>query len=116
MAARGLAGLTPTAELLAAELLANAQRHTSGPYALRLRSAVPGRVRVAVWDGDPWVPPGFTEGGAAVAAPSDDAETGRGLHLVRACADACGVSVSRVPGVPGGWKLLWAECQRGDLE
>ncbi|MDO0913738.1 ATP-binding protein [Streptomyces sp. DT2A-34] len=115
LAAHGLADATPTAELLAAELLANAHRHTAGPYALRVRPMEPGRLRVAVWDTDPRVPPGFAAGSAAGGVPPCDAEHGRGLHLVRACAEATGVSVLREPGASGGGKLLWAECQWGDL-
>ncbi|MFF7175149.1 hypothetical protein [Streptomyces pseudovenezuelae] len=38
LAAHRLPDLTPTAELLAAELLANAHCHTKGPYAFRLRA------------------------------------------------------------------------------
>ncbi|MEU5598618.1 ATP-binding protein [Streptomyces sp. NPDC020298] len=111
LAAHDLSALTPTAELLAAELLTNAHRHTRGPYALRLLSTEPGGVRVAVWDSDPRVPPGFeAEGGPAVAPPLD-AEGGRGLHLVRACADSWGASVLRELGASRGGKLLWADCQ-----
>lgn len=112
LAAHDLAELTPTAELLASELLTNAHLHTAGPYALRLRAMEPGRLRVAVWDTDPRVPPGFS---ADVAVPPDDAEGGRGLHLVRACADSVGVSVLRELGASRGGKLLWAECQWGGL-
>ncbi|MGW3952960.1 ATP-binding protein [Streptomyces sp. NPDC004752] len=108
LAAHEMPELTPTAELLAAELLANSHCHTNGPYALRLRSAEPGRLRVTVWDTDPRVPPGFPN--AAAPAPPPDAEHGRGLPLVRACADAWGASVLRKPGASGGGKLLWAEC------
>ncbi|PAZ13183.1 hypothetical protein CLM62_25080 [Streptomyces sp. SA15] len=111
LAAHGLTELTPTAELLASELLANAHRHTAGPYALRLRAMEPGRLRVAVWDTDPSVPPGFGADGASAAVPPTDAEGGRGLHLVRACADSWGASVLRELGASKGGKLLWAECQ-----
>ena len=110
LAAHGLADVTPTAELLAAELLTNAHRHTTGPYTLRVRPMDPGRLRVAVWDTDPRVPPGF---GAESALPPDGAEDGRGLHLVWAYADATGVSVLRELGASKGGKLLWAECQGG---
>ncbi|MFI6007948.1 ATP-binding protein [Streptomyces sp. NPDC051243] len=115
LAAHGLTDVTPTAELLAAELLANAHRHTAGPYALRVRPMEPGRLRVAVWDNDPRVPPGFAAGGDLPAVPPDDAEGGRGLHLIRSCADSVGVSVLRELGASKGGKLLWAECQWGGL-
>jgi anti-sigma regulatory factor (Ser/Thr protein kinase) len=104
LAAHDLTALTPTAELLASELLTNAHLHTRGPYALRIRAAEPGRLRVAVWDSDPSVPPGF---GDVRPQAVDTAEHGRGLHLVRACADTWGayaLSAAR------GGKLLWAEC------
>ncbi|MFJ9963059.1 ATP-binding protein [Streptomyces avermitilis] len=110
LAAHGLAELMPTAELLASELLTNAQLHTKGPYALRIRSTEPDRLRVAVWDTDPRVPPGFGQDGASVVVPDQEAENGRGLQLVRACADSSGVSVLRELGVSKGGKLLWAEC------
>ncbi|WP_031479234.1 ATP-binding protein [Streptomyces bicolor] len=111
LAAHGLTDVTPTAELLAAELLANAHRHTTGPYALRVRPMDAERLRVAVWDTDPRVPPGFAVDGDLPAVPPDDAENGRGLQLVRACADSVGVSVLRELGASKGGKLLWAECQ-----
>ncbi|WP_411152886.1 ATP-binding protein [Streptomyces sp. A30] len=111
LAAHEMPELTPTAELLAAELLTNSHRHTKGPYALRVRSAEPGRLRVAVWDTDPRVPPGFSERDAPT--PPLDEEGGRGLHLVRSCANAWGASVLRELGASKGGKLLWAECGGG---
>ncbi|WAX79273.1 ATP-binding protein [Streptomyces sp. KMM 9044] len=86
----------------AAELLANAHPHTTGPYALRLRAAEAGRLRVGVWDTDPRVPPGFV-GTTPLAAPPDESENGRGLPLVRACVSVWGVG-------RGGGRGLWAEC------
>ncbi|MEV0324267.1 hypothetical protein ACIBKX_40050 [Streptomyces sp. NPDC050658] len=60
-----------------------------------------------MWDSNPQIPPGF--GGTGGPPAPVDAESGRGLELVRACADAWGA----VPlgGGPSG-KLLWAECAR----
>ncbi len=112
LAAHGMAEHTPTAELLASELLTNAHAHTTGPYALRLCSTEPERLMVAVWDTDPRVPDAFREG-APVVVPGQDAENGRGLHLVRACAESLGVSVFRQWGASWGGKLLWAECGGG---
>ncbi|MFE0457019.1 ATP-binding protein [Streptomyces sp. NPDC058914] len=111
LAAHSLADLTPTAELLAAELLANAHLHTTGDYGIRLRAAHGGGLRISVWDSDPRVTPGFVPaGGVSLAVPPDgDAENGRGLHLVRACAESMGGA-----GLGGG-KLLWAECQGGEV-
>ncbi|MBA4865551.1 ATP-binding protein [Streptomyces sp. PSKA54] len=113
LAVHGLAELTATAELLAVELLTNAYRHTQGPCALRLRSAERDRLRVAVWDSDPTIPPGFGgPPGALGGVPPEDAECGRGLHLVRACADAWGAYVLGDAANACGGKLLWAECGR----
>lgn len=113
LAAHELPQLAPAAELVAAELLANSHCHTKGPYALRVLSADPDRVRVAVWDTDPRVPPGFTREAAPEPPPDPDAEHGRGLHLVRAYAHSWGVSVLRELGASRGGKLLWAECGSG---
>ncbi|MFE0174388.1 ATP-binding protein [Streptomyces sp. NPDC059002] len=103
----GLGELAPTAELLAGELLNNAHCHTDGPYALRLRSSSPEGIRVAVWDSNPQIPPGFGERGPATGHhPPDMAESGRGLHLVRACADRWG---AYPVGTDHAGKLMWAE-------
>ncbi|MEV0223425.1 ATP-binding protein [Streptomyces sp. NPDC050704] len=109
LAAHDLAQLGPTAELLASELLTNAHLHTKGPYALRLRAADSGRLRIGVWDSDPTVPPGFDDVPTRAAA---DAEHGRGLQLVRACAETWGAYA--LDATRGG-KLLWAECGEPDL-
>lgn len=81
----GLAELLDTAVLLASELLTNAYLHSRGPASLRLRWK-DGVLRLGVWDSDPTPP--------APADPADPAapavEGGRGLHLVRACADDWG--------------------------
>ncbi|MCX5533489.1 ATP-binding protein [Streptomyces sp. NBC_00006] len=108
--AHGKAELVEPAELLSSELLTNAHLHTTGPYTLRLGPGVadPGRVRVAVWDGDPKIPPGFERGGPRADAC---AEGGRGLFLVRAYADDWGAY--SFPDGRGG-KLLWAECGGAD--
>ncbi|MEU6231218.1 ATP-binding protein [Streptomyces sp. NPDC047042] len=116
LAARGLGGAIPAAELVASELLTNAHQHTKGPYALRIvHLGGPDRFRVAVWDTDPRVPPGFGGSGGPVVVPPEDGECGRGLYLVRACAESLGVSVMRELGASKGGKLLWAECQWGGL-
>ncbi|MFI1679258.1 ATP-binding protein [Streptomyces sp. NPDC020607] len=109
----GLGELTLTAELLAGELLSNAHCHTDGPYALRLRSSTPEGIRVAVWDSNPEIPPGFGEDDRDDdRRPPETAEGGRGLHIVRACADSWG-SYPMVRGQTG--KLLWAEVTPSSL-
>ncbi|MGI5196888.1 ATP-binding protein [Streptomyces sp. CA-288835] len=111
LVAHDLTELTPTAELLASELLTNAHLHTKGPYALRLRSSEPHGLYVAVWDSDPRLPPGFGDATYVPPEAAPEAENGRGLHLVRACADAWGASVPPELGGSEEGKLLWAECQ-----
>ncbi|MFE7210859.1 ATP-binding protein [Streptomyces sp. NPDC057611] len=91
----GLVRLIDTAELLATELVSNAVRHTKGPAALRVRWSV-GVLQIGAWDTDP-APP-------APPAPLEqvvDLEEGRGLALVRACADLW------------GWQPLSREGNRG---
>ncbi len=83
----GLAELIDTAVLLASELLTNAYLHSRGPASLRLRWKQ-GVLRLGVWDTDPTPP--HPAGPADRAHQPATAETGRGLHLVRACADDWG--------------------------
>ncbi|MDQ1047927.1 ATP-binding protein [Streptomyces sp. V4I2] len=49
----GLIGLVDVAELLAAELVSNAVRHTKGPAALRVCWSA-GVLRIGAWDADLW--------------------------------------------------------------
>ncbi|MFJ3309103.1 ATP-binding protein [Streptomyces sp. NPDC086549] len=97
----GLIRLTDIAELLATELVSNAVRHTKGPAALRLVWK-DGVLRIGAWDADPRPP-------EPPLPPADlaEAEEGRGLGLVRACADLWGWNpLSR----NGHWgKYVWCE-------
>ncbi|MFE1460597.1 ATP-binding protein [Streptomyces nigra] len=102
----GLIGLVDVAELLAAELVSNAVRHTKGPAALRVRWAPPGTLRLAAWDADPEPP----RPPRAFAHTTDD-EDGRGLALVRACADVWGWQPSARDGNRG--KYVWCELAAG---
>ncbi|MFI2431370.1 ATP-binding protein [Streptomyces sp. NPDC018693] len=97
----GLINLVDTAELLAAELVANAVRHTDGPAAPRVRWAA-GVLRIGAWDADPG-PPEFP--GELKEAAVD--EGGRGLGLVRACADPWGWQPLAGTGSRG--KYVWCE-------
>lgn len=91
----GLIRLVDVAELLAAELVGNAVRHTKGPAALRVRWAV-GVLRIGAWDTAP-EPPDPPCANAWTA----DAEEGRGLMLVKACAN------------DWGWHALGSGANRG---
>ncbi|MDX3568791.1 ATP-binding protein [Streptomyces sp. ID05-47C] len=97
----GLIGLVDTAELLAAELVSNAVRHTKGPAALRVRWA-DGVLRIGAWDADP-EPPRFPEESADFGGDED----GRGLGLVRACSELWGWQPLARFGNRG--KFVWCE-------
>ncbi|MEU3096667.1 ATP-binding protein [Streptomyces sp. NPDC006967] len=98
----GLIGLVDVAELLAAELVSNAVRHAKGPAGLRVRWSPPGTPRIGAWDADPEPPqpPG-------PFAAEDESEGGRGLALVRACADVWGWQPLARDGSRG--KYVWCE-------
>ncbi|MEU2874969.1 ATP-binding protein [Streptomyces sp. SID8381] len=100
----GLIGLVDTAELLATELISNAVLHTKGPAALRLRFSA-GVLRIGAWDADP-APP---EPPATPEALEDlaDQEGGRGLFLVKTCADLWGWQPLTRNGDRG--KVVWCE-------
>lgn len=97
----GLIGLVDVAELLAAELVSNAVRHTKGPAALRVSWAA-GVLWIGAWDADPGPPepPGEWE-------RLMQAEEGRGLALVRACSSLWGWQPSARGGRRG--KVVWCE-------
>jgi len=90
--------LVDVAELLATELVSNAVRHTKGPAALRVRWAA-GVLRIGAWDADPQPPQPVGE--------LELAEEGRGLALVRACADLWGWQPLSRDGRSG--KYVWCE-------
>ncbi|WP_373560388.1 ATP-binding protein [Streptomyces sp. Ag109_G2-15] len=98
----GLIGLVDTAELLATELVSNAVRHTKGPAALRVRRSPEGVVWIGAWDTDP-APPEPPRPLTQVG----EVEEGRGLGLVRACADYRGWQPSARFGNRG--KYVWCE-------
>jgi anti-sigma regulatory factor (Ser/Thr protein kinase) len=97
----GLIRLVDVAELLATELISNSVRHTKGPAALRVRWSA-GTLRIGAWDADP-APP-------EPPVPLDqvaDLEEGRGLALVKACADLWGWQPLAREGDRG--KVVWCE-------
>lgn len=97
----GLIGMVDVAELLTAELVSNAVRHTKGPAALRVRWSA-GALWIGAWDADPEPPepPGCFERSAEL-------EEGRGLALVRACADLWGWQPQARNGNRG--KYVWCQ-------
>ncbi|MFJ8825680.1 ATP-binding protein [Streptomyces sp. NPDC102467] len=100
--------LVETAELLATELASNAVRHTEGPAGLRLHYKN-GVLRIGVWDADPNPPSPPLPAPLLVPA---DAEQGRGLDLVRACADGWGwypLMSSGPTGGSGRGKYVWCD-------
>ncbi|MFH8220560.1 ATP-binding protein [Streptomyces sp. NPDC018057] len=78
-----------TAELLTAELVANAVEHTTGGGPIELLLELePGGCRVEVRDPDPAPPGALTRPG--LAPPDPWREDGRGLLLIRALSSSCG--------------------------
>ncbi|MFD9861204.1 ATP-binding protein [Streptomyces alboflavus] len=100
LALHGLDRLTDVAELLATELVANAVRHTKGPVSFRLLYA-DGVLWIGAWDADP-EPPEYPYLPAPVLA-----DKGRGLDLVRACANTWGWHLQPHDGDAG--KYVWCE-------
>lgn len=96
----GLIGLVDVAELLAAELISNAVRHTKGPAALRVRRSVEGRI--GAWDADPEPPEPPVPLGRV-----GEQEEGRGLGIVVASATYWGWMPSARFGERG--KYVWCE-------
>lgn len=87
LAAWGLsASLVDTAELVVAELAANAEQHAAGPLELRLALYPCGVLLVGIRDAD--TRPTETH----PPAPAPDAESGRGLDIVAALAQAHGIT------------------------
>ncbi|MFC4499708.1 MULTISPECIES: ATP-binding protein [Streptomyces] len=103
LAGHGMAQLQDTAELVATELVTNAYRYSTGSSTLRLSGVTRSRLRVSVWDANPYVPPPFDKWSGVVGPVSAEADGGRGLFLVCQYAEAWG-------GLSGrGGKLLWCE-------
>ncbi|MDQ1038319.1 anti-sigma regulatory factor (Ser/Thr protein kinase) [Streptomyces sp. V3I8] len=120
LSGHGMAQALDTVELLTSELVTNAYQHTKGPASLRLTALGDGRLRVGVWDSSPHVPAPFDEPpGARVPLTPVGAEGGRGLFLLRQCANSWGGwsfgegegkgEGSGPPGRGGAGKLLWFE-------
>jgi anti-sigma regulatory factor (Ser/Thr protein kinase) len=80
-----------TAELLTAELVANAVEHAVGDRPIRLVVALlpTGRCQVEVHDDDPR-PPGDLSSQEAAVMPDPWQENGRGLLLIRTLSADCG--------------------------
>jgi anti-sigma regulatory factor (Ser/Thr protein kinase) len=96
-----------TAELLTAELVANAVEHTAGDSPIELVvELLPGGCQVEVHDPDPAPPGDLTAPGALTPDPWQ--EHGRGLLLIRALSSSCGHRATdggkavwfRLPSVP----------------
>ncbi|MFE7777274.1 ATP-binding protein [Streptomyces sp. NPDC057445] len=79
-----------TAELLTAELVANAVEHTPGGTPIQLVvELLPTGCQIEVHDHDP-APPGGLSGRPDGVVPDPWQEHGRGLLLIRALSSACG--------------------------
>ncbi|MER7727749.1 ATP-binding protein [Streptomyces sp. NPDC096323] len=79
-----------TAELLTAELVANAVEHTPGDHPVELVvELLPTGCQVEVHDGDP-APPGDLSRPEPDSMPDPWQEHGRGLLLIRTLSSSCG--------------------------
>ncbi|MBB5117912.1 hypothetical protein AF335_10140 [Streptomyces eurocidicus] len=104
--------LVDDAVLLTSELVTNAYRYSDGPVELRVRHAWEAGVRITVWDSNPVVPAAFaTPPGAGKGVPDAGDTYGRGLVIVRLCADNWGAQTFGGPASGAGFrgKLLWCE-------
>ncbi|CAL9612853.1 hypothetical protein SUDANB176_05664 [Streptomyces sp. enrichment culture] len=89
LAEREHAADSDTAELLTAELVANAVEHTSGGAPIELVvELLPTGCQVEVHDADPAPPGDLTR--PDLGAPDPWQEHGRGLLLIRALSSSCG--------------------------
>lgn len=80
-----------TAELLTAELVANAVEHTDGSEPIELVvELLANGCQVEVHDGDPHAPGDLGADRADAAHPDPWQEHGRGLLLIRTLSSACG--------------------------
>ncbi|MFH8490373.1 ATP-binding protein [Streptomyces longisporoflavus] len=93
----GLDHLAETAALCTSELVTNVHQHTKGDVHLRAAVATT-HVCVAVYDGSPELP-------SPRRAPAED-EGGRGLFLVTALSDVCGMTPT------GSGKGVWFQLNR----
>lgn len=102
----GMREVLDVVELLTSELVTNSYQYAKGPASLRMSGLGGGRVRVSVWDANPYVPAPFGEPPGGRPRPAlMDAVNGRGLLLVQAWADLWGgEGLGR-----GAGKLLWFE-------
>ncbi|MET8452571.1 ATP-binding protein [Streptomyces sp. NPDC005209] len=100
-----------TAELLTAELVANAVEHTAGHGPIELVvELLPTGCQVEVHDADPAPPGNLTR--PTVETPDPWQEHGRGLLLIRALSSSCGHRPTpsgkavwfRLPVVPRQWR------------
>ncbi|MGA4839051.1 ATP-binding protein [Streptomyces sp. G45] len=86
----GSTACTDTAELLTAELVANAIEHAPGHHPIELViELLPTRCQVEVHDSNP-LPPGDLTGPGATCEPDPWQEHGRGLLLIRTLSTSCG--------------------------
>jgi anti-sigma regulatory factor (Ser/Thr protein kinase) len=89
-----------TAELLTAELVANAVEHTTGDAPIELVvELLPTGCQVEVHDPDPAPPGSLTH--PAISMPDPWQEHGRGLLLIRALSSSCGHRAT------GSGKAVW---------
>ncbi|MEU5987460.1 ATP-binding protein [Spirillospora sp. NPDC047418] len=114
LASWGLARLCDDVQLIASELVTNAVEHTPDDAEVRVMfTREPGSVLLAVWDSSGALPVRKRALGAVAGDSTPDAESlepgyddgtgGRGLPIVEALAEKCGVTETEPRG-----KWVWA--------
>ncbi|MFE7120877.1 ATP-binding protein [Streptomyces sp. NPDC057654] len=101
LAASGLEHLAEVAVLCTSELVTNVHQHAKGDVLL-VAAVEPAHVRIEVRDDGP----GLAELPATRRAAESGDTNGRGLFLVYAMADLCGVTAAAVGGGKGVWFQL----------
>ncbi|MBW1597438.1 ATP-binding protein [Streptomyces sp. JJ38] len=117
LALYGPAQLGDVAELVVSELVTNAVVHTEGPSRLQVDGGEE-RVRIAVWDTSPRIPPPLGGPPAASVRPVPDERLGgRGLGLVGVWARDWGAYTVGEDGFGAVGKVVWVELAwgRGDF-
>ncbi|MEU8585150.1 ATP-binding protein [Streptomyces abikoensis] len=109
----GMGELADVTELVTSELVTNAYLYSDGPTDVRIKYVADDRVRISVWDRNPEVPAPFerpvVQGKGRIPEIDPEAPRGRGLRIVRLCADNWGSWSAGASYLGFQGKLLWCE-------
>ncbi|MDT0452327.1 ATP-binding protein [Streptomyces hesseae] len=109
----GMDELADVTELVVSELVTNSYLYSDGPTEVRLKYVADDRLRISVWDRNPEVPAAFERpvhlGKGRIPEIDPEASRGRGLRVVRLCADNWGSWSASAAYLGLQGKLLWCE-------